>query len=285
MIQGSTEWLTARRSGIGGSDASIIMGEVPWGTPYKLWKEKLGLGEAPVETERMKRGKDLEPFARDAFVKSKGIHMEPKTVWSSSHPWMFGSLDGISPCGKYILEIKCPGEKDHQCAKDGQMPLKYRAQVQHYLAVTGAEMCYYYSYDGAEGVIVEVKPDELYIARLIEAEQAFWALVENFKAPPMQPKDYEIREDEEWKDAVGELASLEDLMKSARETIERYEAAKERVISLCGSSSTRGLGYTVLRSVSPGRIDYKSVPALQDVNLENYRKEPIVSWRITQEKL
>ena len=39
--------------------------------------------------------------------------------------WMIASLDGIDIDNKTLVEIKCPGEIDHSCAMDGQVPEKY----------------------------------------------------------------------------------------------------------------------------------------------------------------
>ncbi len=36
------EWLIERRKGIGGSDASIILGLNKWKTPFELWLDKTG---------------------------------------------------------------------------------------------------------------------------------------------------------------------------------------------------------------------------------------------------
>lgn len=38
------EWLQYRRCGIGGSDASVVMGENPWRSVLQLWEEKTGDG-------------------------------------------------------------------------------------------------------------------------------------------------------------------------------------------------------------------------------------------------
>ncbi len=40
------EWLLERRKGIGGSDASVILGINKWQTPFELWLDKTG--QVPV---------------------------------------------------------------------------------------------------------------------------------------------------------------------------------------------------------------------------------------------
>ena len=73
----------------------------------------------------MQRGKTLEPLARRAYVSHTSIDVEPVCVQSLAYPWMRASLDGLSADGRRVVEIKCPGEKDHQLAGSGSVPGKY----------------------------------------------------------------------------------------------------------------------------------------------------------------
>lgn len=43
------EWLELRREGIGGSDASVVMGENPYRSILQLWEEKTGRKEITDE--------------------------------------------------------------------------------------------------------------------------------------------------------------------------------------------------------------------------------------------
>ena len=301
--QDTIEWLDARREGIGGSDAGVIMGITPkkWGTKYKTYLEKLGVGARRVTTEAMKRGKALEPMARQAFIVKSGINMTPKMVWSQTHYFMFASLDGLSDCGKFILETKAPGRDDHAEAKAGRVPAKYKAQLQHYLAVGGYECCYYVSYAIKEGVTpqiseaypygkpedfeivtVIVKADEVFQERLIEEEGSFWKNhVEKFIPPEMEKEDYEQKEGDEWEGLVSKYLLLD---KEIKDKTKEKEEARELIIGLCGSTNSRGAGVKVTRVAQPGRIDYTKIEALKGIDLERYRKDPIEYWQITKEK-
>ena len=61
------EWLTARRQGIGGSDASTIAG-VGYGSLFELWLDKTGRLPDEPETPAMRFGRLAEPLLRDAFT-------------------------------------------------------------------------------------------------------------------------------------------------------------------------------------------------------------------------
>ena len=61
------EWLDARRNGIGGSDASAILGINPSSSPLKVYLDKIGKGEEPETTEAMRQGTDLEAYVAERF--------------------------------------------------------------------------------------------------------------------------------------------------------------------------------------------------------------------------
>jgi putative phage-type endonuclease len=155
LTQNTPEWLEFRRKKIGASDAPIILEVSPWKTPYQLWLEKTS-GSLPPSTVRQKRGLELEELARQVFEKKTGMIMFPKVVLHPSLDWMMASLDGIDIDGQAIVEIKCPGQTDHDVAKTGKVPEKYIPQLQHQLAVTGVEIAYYFSFDGNDGVSVSM---------------------------------------------------------------------------------------------------------------------------------
>jgi len=64
--------------------------------------------------------------------------------------------------------------------------------------VTGLDMAFYFSYDGEEGIIVEVYWDNNFITELIDKEQEFWKCLSTSSPPPMSDRDYLHREDEAW---------------------------------------------------------------------------------------
>lgn len=52
LKHGSSEWLYFRRTGIGGSDASAVLGLNPWKSNVELYKEKLGGEPKPISCEQ-----------------------------------------------------------------------------------------------------------------------------------------------------------------------------------------------------------------------------------------
>jgi putative phage-type endonuclease len=175
--QSTESWLSWRREGIGASDAPVIMGHSPWQKESELLLLKTGRKVEAPANYAMQRGKRLEPLARLAYVNNTGIDVAPICVQSREHAWMRASLDGLSPDGGHVVEIKCPGEKDHQTAVAGLVPEKYYAQLQHILAVTGLTQISYWSFRFDHTVLLKVKRDDSFIAALTVKEAAFWARV------------------------------------------------------------------------------------------------------------
>jgi len=177
LAQNTNEWLSWRREGIGASDAPVIMGHSPWQQESELLLLKTGRKTEAPANHAMQRGKRLEPLARLAYVNHTGIEVEPMCVQSLAKTWMRASLDGLSPDGGHVVEIKCPGEKDHQTAVAGMVPEKYYAQLQHILAITGLAQISYWSFRFDHTVLLKIQRDDGFISSLIEKESAFWARV------------------------------------------------------------------------------------------------------------
>lgn len=193
LAQGSEDWLEWRKKGIGGSDAYILMGDVPyWATPADLLAEKKGRKYRPA-TERMLRGTRLEPTARELYIARTGTFITPVCVISDMHPWRRASLDGISDDGTLIVEIKCPNDAAHKRALEGVYPRYYRAQLQHNLSVADTAVKLHYvsytdsPYFGEEDQLappIEIYPDREYQADLIQAERRFYEQMTGEHAHP-----------------------------------------------------------------------------------------------------
>jgi putative phage-type endonuclease len=186
LEQGSEEWLQWRSERITSSDAAVILGLNKYSNPNKLWHEKMGLVPRKITNHHMERGKLLEPAARELFIETTGIDVVPMVVESSELFWMGASLDGIDKSRRIIVEIKCPAWSQHE----NEIVPMYKAQVQHHLYTTGAEMCFYVTYiEHLEQKIniIEVSRDEQFMQNMIDAELAFYKeFLCSFKQPPLR---------------------------------------------------------------------------------------------------
>ncbi len=273
LEQGTPEWIEYRRSKVTATDAPVIMEMTPYTTPYQLWERKI-YNKSVEMNARMERGQQLEPIAREKFIQETGINVKPATIESVEIPFMMASLDGIGDSDA-IVEIKCPGERDHQTAKEDRVPGHYYPQIQHQMAVVGASRAFYYSFDGKNGILLEVKRNDDFIREMIKKEKVFYECLINLEAPKLVNKDY-IEGDTFWNEAADIWKRANEKLKDAQEN---EENARRRLLSL-SLGNTKGNGICVSKYSRKGNVDYKSIPELKDVNLDLYRKAPADYWRV-----
>ncbi len=282
LEQGTQEWLSWRKTVITATEASIIMGNNPWVTPYQCWQRKLGLSEEQKTNDAMERGKRLEPQARAQFIERYGIHMEPVVVESTEFDFLGASLDGISACNK-ILEIKCGGSNLHKMASHGVIPDYYLDQMQHQLLVTRAEKCFYYSYDGKDGICIEVYPDPEFINRFMPKAREFWKCVAYNDPPILRDEDYkDMSNDPAWKMMAKEYKKINEEIKKLEEIKESY---RKGLLNLCEDQNCLGDGLKVIKTIIKGRVDYDEIPEIKNIDLDKYRKKSTTAWKILVDKI
>jgi len=279
--QQTDQWLELRKRKIGASDACIIMGVSPWKTSYQLWLDKMGLTQQTEKSQAMQRGLDLEQEARDNFERLTGIEVNPDVVINPNIEWQMASLDGISEDRKTIVEIKCPGSKDHKTAIDGQIPEKYIPQLQHQMCVCGVDDMYYYSYDGNHGHLIHVRKDNKYIDKLLEKEVEFWNYMQTFTPPPLTERDYIKQTSLEWKELCYEMRQVQN---SLKELEGRELTLRQKMIELSNGNNSNGSGYKVMKTIRRGNVDYSQIKELENIDLDIYRKSNIEYWKICSEK-
>jgi len=275
MMQGTQEWKALRKTKITGTDAPIIVGASHWKTRVQLYREKTGEDFDQPINERMQRGIDLEPVARDLFCMKTGLHVEPRVIVKD---WAMASLDGIDSSGKNVVEIKCLSKKYHNEALLGMVPAHYFPQLQHQIFVAEVDKAYYFSFDGFDGVTVEVHRDDSFIKDMVRQEQEFYDCMMS-KTPPL-PTDADYL-DMEYNPRWEALASdYKEVARQMRSLEEQQQKIREALVELSGQSNAKGAGLSLLQIQRKGAVDYARIPELHAVDLEKYRKDSSFSWRI-----
>ena len=275
--QNTEEWLQFRRGKIGASDAPVIMGVSPWKNKLQLWEEKVKGTYSQAVNGAMKRGIELEESARQLFCLKTGIEVFPCVAVHPELDWMMASLDGLDKSGKVAVEIKCAGKEDHAVALAGRVPEKYYPQLQHQMHVCQLEKMFYFSFDGYDGKLVELQLDRSYVKEMLGEEQEFYrCMIEN--RAPAPKKTYIMREDEPWKECACALSSI---LKEKKDLEKREAEIKARILNIAGQCESMGYGIKLSRVQRKGQIDYSTIPELEGVNLEEYRKHPTASWVVT----
>lgn len=282
LMQGSPEWLRMRKSFIGGSDAPIIMrvnkkySGQDKKTPYTLWKEKLGLETKIYDSESIRYGKDMEPHARSLYEEMTGDLVAPEVIFHKEIKYMMASLDGLNMTQDLAVEIKCANKEDHELAKEGKVPNHYFPQLQHQMACLNHDRIHYFSFHKGDGLIVEVKRNDGYLNTLYEEEEKFWKCVLDLTEPSLTDDDY-IERDQEWITLADGLFYLKKKIKQLQSDAKEYENQLKR---LSDNRNSRGGSYSYTQSTSKGTIDYSSIPELNEVDLDIYRKDPIIRWNL-----
>src|SRR5215469_15255990 len=278
LHQNTPEWRSWRLQGIGASDAPAIMGDTPFKTPRALWSIKTGRSREAHAGPAARRGRQLEAFARRVYEHRTGIQVAPLCLVHQEFEWMRASLDGLSFDGSTLVEIKCPlSFRDRESAREGRIPSHYYAQLQHQLEVSGAEQAHYWSFHESEGVLVEIRPDKEYAKRLVEAEAAFWELVKENRWPELFNDELDLSADPMWRRAA--LRYREVRLRLENATAEEH-MLRATLASMATARRTWGDGVEVLKSSRKGAVDYSAVPELRGVDLEPYRKPPVLVVKI-----
>lgn len=199
-------WLKGRMKGIGGSDASAIVGMNPYKSNIDLFEEKIGrrIPEDISNNPYVVYGKKAEAPIRELFKldypEYKVGHHEFRILQSVEYPFMQASLDGEltdSTGRRGILEIKTTNilrSMQYEKWKD-RIPDNYYIQVLHYLLVTGYEFVVLRAHLVSEWgkdkrttvkhYFIERNEVEEDLSMLLREERKFWEYVESGRKPPL----------------------------------------------------------------------------------------------------
>ena len=148
VLRNREEWLKNRMNGIGGSEASAIIGMNPYMSNIELWQIKTGqlIPEDISEKPYVKYGTEAEPLMRQLFAldypQYEVGYVENNSYFNDKYPFALASLDGTliekETGRKGILEIKTTNilQSMQKEKWDHRIPDNYYIQVLHYLMVT-----------------------------------------------------------------------------------------------------------------------------------------------------
>ena len=239
-------WLTQRRTGIGASDAPAALGLSPWSSPWDLWGELTGLMEPEdlSDNQAIEWGHRLEEPIAQAYAEHTGreVVMWPQyhSIAHADYPWMRCTPD--STVDRTINgQIKTANAFAQRDWRDGP-PLHYQVQVQHEMAVRGAEdTVLIVLFGGQQLKWFDVPRNDKFIAAMIPKLEAFWNLVETKTPPPidgseatyeaikrLHPNDSGLAVDLSRYLATGEFAES---LEKVKRIIKDIEAEKRRATS------------------------------------------------------
>ena len=286
------KWLEARREGIGGSDASVIVGLNRWKSPFQLWLEKTGKAEAEdlSGNEYVYWGKVLEEAVANRFCELTGKKVQRRGLLQmDDRPYIRASVDRMVVGENAGLECKtCNGFAAKEW-EDDEVPAAYYVQCQHYMMVTGCERWYIAVLIGGNHFVwKEIPRNDNEIDLLLQAEIDFWHKVEAGIMP-------EVDGSESCKDALAaefrggnaepltlpdaaeviieRIRALDDAKKNTEEDIEHH---KNQLRRLMGDYELGYAGdYKVTWKTQAGRttVDSKALKAKEPDIYAKYAKQ------------
>ena len=180
------EWLSYRRTGIGGSDAGSVIGMNQYKSRYSLWADKMGMLPEVEDNERMRLGRDLEQYVAERWSEKTGKRFRRRNYMFRSHrwPWMLADVDREVVGENAGLECKTTTIKP-EGIDDGNVPERFYCQCLHYMAVMGYERMYLAILVFGAGLYeFTIERDEAQIQALANAEGAFWTKYVDAQTPP-----------------------------------------------------------------------------------------------------
>ncbi len=179
------EWLNKRRGGIGGSDASSVLGLSPYKSSISVYMDKVdyingvspSLGEFSDDVSyRMELGNKLEEFvAREFSLKTgKKVRHINGILKNDNYPFALANIDRAVVGERAFLECKVTNSYAKK-AWQKEVPIHYQIQMVHYMAITGASHCYVAALIGNEELVIHrIDRDEDVISQVMELEKMFW---------------------------------------------------------------------------------------------------------------
>lgn len=232
------EWLEARTKGIGGSDASVVLGLNKYKTPFELWLEKTGqVVPQEIQNDAAYFGTLLEDLVAKEFEKRSGKKVRKRNAMFQhpKHEFLIANIDRFVVGEKAILECKTASAFLAKEWENDEIPEAYIVQVQHYLGVLGPE--YKKGYfavliGGQKFIWKEIERDDELIEMIFAAEIDFWKNHVEKNIPPALDGSSAAEQYLKERYAEAEPGKIVDLEYSYKEKLDHYLELKEQIKTL-----------------------------------------------------
>lgn len=290
------KFLQERMTGIGGSDASAVLGLSKYKTPFDVYREKRGEAPPQPDNEPMLWGRALEPVIRQEYSNRTGraVSVPASMLRHPRHAFMVANIDGQTDDDR-LLEVKTTRSPDGwgEPGTD-EIPQHYTYQVQHYLAVTGLIVADVAVLIGGQDFrIYEVRGDSELQEMMIEEEAQFWQRVQVGDPPePITYADAVARYGRSSR-AASVQASVDDfrrieLLREMRDLKRQLDSDEENlkaeILKALGENDTLVTGNEILatwKATKPAvRFDAAALKADSPVIYANYLKTGEVTRRL-----
>jgi putative phage-type endonuclease len=311
------EWLAARRTGLGASEAAAALGFVRYRTPWQVWAEKTDTRRPPeLGSPAGELGHALEPWLlqQAATMLGRPVARTPARLYAHpGHPWRLASPDAM--CGAALVEAKTAGLVSGWPVRgdwtEDRIPLGYELQVRWQMHVMGAPAVEVVALVAGVGLRRwSVQRDPGIEAELVAQVAQWWQThVVGGLEPPLGPYDRPTAE-QRWPAATAGPLDLDgtelgELIARRQQAAEREEVAglereecDNRVRALLGEHREGWLDgqWAVRWSDRRGRVDWRSValalawvygldlPGEQELERHRYAGSRVLTYRKPKEQ-
>ena len=199
------EWLIKRKCGIGGSDASSILGFNPYKSSMAVYIDKICYAhllkdlkgekvsqnsDCHIEKDlidkfisqdneisyKMELGNKLKGFVASEFMLKTGkkVRNINGILRNDKYPFAIANIDRAVVGEKAFLECKVTNSFNKK-EWEKTIPIHYQIQMNHYMAVSGATHCYVAVLIGNEELVIhKLERDKEMIDEIMKLEEMFW---------------------------------------------------------------------------------------------------------------
>lgn len=147
FLKNREEWLKARETRIGGSEASSLIGMNKYTSLHDLWERKIKSVQSDISNELIEYGNTMEPLLREMYrIKHSEMDVQYSgntILYSKQYEWVSYSPDGLLWDGSRagILEIKTSFIRNSEMSNEWKekIPTPYFVQVLWGMICTGFE--------------------------------------------------------------------------------------------------------------------------------------------------
>jgi putative phage-type endonuclease len=282
MIEQRTEaWFQQRKSKITGSNIGAILGCDPFRKPKDVMRSMVR-SSLNAESEftgniATQYGTKFEPFALADFEMETGLDViETGFNVSSVYDWLGASPDGLINDDE-VLEIKCPfGKRESADFKSLSDQPHYYAQMQIEMLCTGRNKCHFYQWSNVGSKLDIVELSQLWLDENMPKLKSFYnAFLLELKAPEKHLMD--LVQTKQSKELADIYNKAKEEIKAATEVL---NDAKAKLIKLADGNKSNISGVLVYPIERQGTVQYKNIPELNGVNLDDYRGKSTTSWGV-----
>lgn len=279
--QRSPEWFEQRKRKITGSNIGAILGCDPFRKPKDVMRamvrSSLGAESEFTGNIATEYGTKFESFAIADLEMETGLNVvETGFHVSTEYEWLGASPDGLIN-DDAVLEVKCPfGKRDSDQFKDIIEQPHYYAQMQIEMLCTGRKKCHFYQWSQVGSKLDFIELSQIWLDENLPKLKDFYdQFLLELKSPDKHLLD--LVQTKEAKELAERFTKAKAEMDAQKAIV---DDCKKQLIAIADGRKSNISGVLVYSIERKGSVQYKNIPELKDVDLEQYRGKSTSTWGV-----